>query len=112
MIFIGFIIIAVSNMATNTWGFYTALIGSSLCGSMSSLGESVVIGFLKVFPSNSISGWGSGTGMAGIFGNLLFIVLQELDVNLSIVIKLNNLKDFPYIDSYAFHIFNLFFMAR
>jgi len=49
--------------------------------------------------------------MAGIFGNLLFIVLQELDVNLSIVIKLNNLKDFHNIDSYAIHIFDLLFMA-
>jgi len=62
-------------LAETSWGFYTALIGSSLCGSMSSLGESVVIGFLKVFPSNSISGWGSGTGMAGLFGNALFILL-------------------------------------
>ena len=39
-------------MATSSWGFYTALIGSALCGSMSSLGESVVVGFLKDFPAN------------------------------------------------------------
>ena len=50
--FIGFIIISVSNTATSSWGFYTALIGSALCGSMSSLGESVVVGFLKDFPAN------------------------------------------------------------
>ena len=41
-----------SNMATSSWGFYTALIGSALCGSMCSLGESVVVGFLKDFPAN------------------------------------------------------------
>jgi hypothetical protein len=82
---IGFTVIAVSNMATSSWGFYTALLGSSLCGSMAALGEAVNIGFLKVFPSETISGWASGTGMAGIFGSLLFIVLNSLDVPLSVV---------------------------
>ena len=46
-----------------------------------------MIGFFKEFPSEIVSGWGSGTGMAGVFGSGLLIFLRTMNVSLTIVIK-------------------------
>ena len=60
----------------NGWGFIFTLIGSLLLGCSCSLGYSTIFGFMKVFPTMVISGYVSGTGMAGIFGGGYYIVLQ------------------------------------
>lgn len=40
------------------------------------MGEAVILGYLKVFPSDLVSGWSSGTGMAGIMGSGSFLLLH------------------------------------
>jgi len=41
----------------------------------SSFGESVMLGYLKRYPASLVDGWSSGTGMAGVAGSLMYIVL-------------------------------------
>ena len=65
-------------MASKEWGFYTCLVGSVLCGSICALGEAVVLGFLKAYPSGLVTGWSSGTGMAGIMGSGTYLLLHGL----------------------------------
>ena len=55
--------------------FYVSLLASIIVGIGIALGESVNLGFLKTFPGNAIGYYGSGTGMAGITGSLIFIAL-------------------------------------
>ena len=61
--------------------FWISLIGSIIAGIGSALGESVNLGFLKTFPGNVIGYYGSGTGMAGITGVLIFISLKPLGIS-------------------------------
>jgi battenin len=72
----GIIILIISSTANKNWGFYTALVGSVICGSTQALGEAVILGYLKAFPSDLVSGWSSGTGMAGIMGSGSFLLLH------------------------------------
>ena len=61
--------------------FWISLIGSIIAGIGTALGESVNLGFLKTFPGNTIGYYGSGTGMAGITGALIFIALKPLGLS-------------------------------
>lgn len=56
-------------------GFYLALISSMFVGVSSSIGESLIVGFLKGFPSHLIAGWSSGTGFAGVYGSGFYIIM-------------------------------------
>ena len=58
--------------------FWVSLMASILVGLGQALGESVILGFLKTFPGNAIGYYGSGTGMSGITGSLIFIALEPL----------------------------------
>ena len=61
--------------------FWISLCGSIIAGIGTALGESVNLGFLKTFPGNTIGYYGSGTGMAGITGALIFIALKPLGLS-------------------------------
>lgn len=61
--------------------FWISLIGSIIAGIGTALGESVNLGFLKTFPGNTIGYYGSGTGMAGITGALIFLALHPLGLS-------------------------------
>jgi len=58
------------------WGFTLSLIGSLIVGSCVGLGDCTVLGFMKVFPSIVVSGYASGTGMAGVFGSFYYLLLS------------------------------------
>lgn len=49
---------------------------SVLVGIGCSLGESTILGFLKTFPCQAIGYYSSGTGLAGISGALIFMLLS------------------------------------
>ena len=72
-----YVVMGVSNMTQEKWGFFLSLLGSLMIGISCSLGESVVLGFLKSFPSKLVSGWSSGTGMAGVGGAGLYLGLRS-----------------------------------
>ena len=61
--------------------FWLSLIASVIVGIGSALGESVILGFLKTFPGDTIGYYGSGTGMAGITGAIIFIALKPLGLS-------------------------------
>lgn len=61
--------------------FSVSLLASVIVGAGCALGESVILGFLKTFPGNAIGYYGSGTGMAGITGALIFIALKPLGLS-------------------------------
>jgi battenin len=44
------------------------------------VGEVVILGFQKNFPIFVLSGWSSGTGLAGIFGTLTYLFLKSMEV--------------------------------
>jgi hypothetical protein len=55
--------------------FYLSLFAAVLVGVGCSLGESTLLGFMKTFPGNTVGYYASGTGCAGISGNLILIIL-------------------------------------
>lgn len=65
-------------------GFALAIIGSLLVGAFTGLGDCTVLGFMKVFPSIVVSGYASGTGMAGIFGSMYYLLFSSV-LNLSML---------------------------
>lgn len=58
-----------------------------LIGVCQTLGEGVIVSFIKKFDSRCIAGWSSGTGFAGIIGSGLYLLLKSFNVPLSIVLK-------------------------
>ncbi len=68
-----YLVLGISNMTQEKWGFFLSLVGSVMIGISCALGESVVLGFLKSFPSKLVTGWSSGTGMAGVGGAGLYL---------------------------------------
>ena len=61
--------------------FYVSLLASIVVGIGIALGESTNLGFLKTFPGETIGFYGSGTGMAGITGSLIFIALKPIGLS-------------------------------
>jgi len=61
--------------------FYLSLFASIVVGIGCALGESVNLGFLKTFPGNGISYYGSGTGFAGMSGSLIFLALGACGIS-------------------------------
>ena len=49
--------------------FALALLSILVLGGACSFGESVLLGYLEAFPTSGVSGWSSGTGMAGVGGS-------------------------------------------
>ena len=61
--------------------FAFAVASVTLIGLMSSFGESVLLGFLKYYPSSMAGAWSSGTGMAGVFGSAFYLALHGAGVS-------------------------------
>ena len=84
--------------------FFLTLIPVIMLGTASSLGEATMLGYLRTFPKEYVSGWGSGTGMAGVVG-----------ASLSLLVKKNNwiLKDvYLNISLVGILYFILFFISK
>ncbi len=60
--------------------FYLSLIPSFIMGTGSAFGEAVVLGYLRNFPKNLVSGWSSGTGLAGVTGALITLLFKIYNV--------------------------------
>jgi hypothetical protein len=45
-------------------------------GTGQAFGESIILGYLRNFPKNLVSGWGSGTGLAGVSGALITLLFK------------------------------------
>lgn len=85
-----YIVIGLSTRITEKWGFYLAILGSMVMGMASSLGEVTIVGFLKGFDPQIISGWGSGTGFAGVFGAGYNLILRFFHLS-DFIVKRNDI---------------------
>lgn len=59
--------------------FSLTLIPSLVMGTGCAFGEATILGYLRMFPTNFVSGWSSGTGLAGVGGagiTLLFKMVK------------------------------------
>jgi len=61
--------------------FYLALLASVLIGSASCVGESTVLGYLKIFPGDIIGYYGSGTGASGMGASGALLVFKALELS-------------------------------
>ena len=71
-----YVLMSISSAATSDWGFFLGLFAAVLMGLSQCWGEAVMLGFLKSFPSELVTGWGSGTGFAGVGGTLLWVAYR------------------------------------
>ncbi len=79
---IGFIVISFACTYNKVVAsFYVSLVASVILGTVSSFGESTVLGFCKGFPSTVVGYFGSGTGFAGVFGSGFILILQSLKLS-------------------------------
>jgi battenin len=57
--------------------FWFCLFSVVLVGCFSSLGESVILAYLKDFDPAFMGAWSSGTGMAGVGGTLMYLLMYS-----------------------------------
>ena len=76
----GFLFLSIATTAKDFYGFLLALLSSIFVGLSGAIGESLVLGFLKSFPSHLVVGWSSGTGLAGVYGSGFYLLMQYLKV--------------------------------
>jgi hypothetical protein len=74
------ILLLMQDVENKQVGFYLSLIPSFIMGTGSALGEAILLGYLRNFPKHLMSGWGSGTGLAGLFGALLTLVFKLFNI--------------------------------
>ena len=77
--------------------FWVSLVASVVVGIQCALGESVNLGFMKTFPGNCISYYGSGTGFAGITGAVIFIALTPLGLSDAVIYMIALPTAIPYL---------------
>jgi len=61
-------------------GFWTAIAAIILIGVTSAFGESVLLGYMPRFPEKAVGHWSTGTGIAGVGGVLLYMLLSSTSV--------------------------------
>jgi len=65
--------------------FAFAVASVTLIGTMSSFGESVLLGYLKYYPASMTGAWSSGTGAAGVVGSAFYLALHGAGVSNTII---------------------------
>lgn len=63
--------------------FWLCLLAIIFVGTASSFGESVALCYLKLFPSQLVGAWSSGTGFAGVGGTLIFAFFILPGINMT-----------------------------
>lgn len=58
--------------------FSSCIVFIFLTGGACSFGESVILGYLKSFPSSMTGAWSSGTGLAGVGGVSFYLLLKSI----------------------------------
>lgn len=74
----GYLMVAgLVGVATSVWigSWALCLVSIVIIGTSSSFGESVLLGHMRKYDPDIVSGWSSGTGMAGVGGSLGYLVM-------------------------------------
>ena len=64
--------------------FSLTLIPAIIMGTGQAFGEATILGYIRTFPKDYVSGWSSGTGFAGIFGATLSLLFKLIKENLDL----------------------------
>jgi battenin len=76
---VAFLVLGLGIVALSVYAsFAVAIAGIVFIGIFSSFGESVLIGYLNLFPPKLTGAWSSGTGMAGVGGTLFYLGARSL----------------------------------
>jgi battenin len=76
---VSFLVFGLGIVALSVYvSFAVAIAGIVFIGIFSSFGESVLIGYLNLFPPTLTGAWSSGTGMAGVGGTLFYLGARSL----------------------------------
>ena len=59
--------------------FLLTLIPTIIMGTGQSLGEATLLGYIRTFPEDYVSGWSAGTGLAGIIAAILSLAFKLLE---------------------------------
>lgn len=80
---IGIVLVSSAKYLGNSDGFrfFVALVGVVFCGNGSTFGESVALGYMERFPSTTVGGWSSGTGMSGVLASLVYMGLSAVGMS-------------------------------
>jgi hypothetical protein len=79
MVACGLLVLGCSGLALGTQvSFWMCLVAVVSVGCFSSLGESVLLGYLRSFDPRLMGAWSSGTGMAGIGGTLSYLLFKSV----------------------------------
>jgi battenin len=65
----------------NTLAFLLTLIPTIIMGTGQCLGEATFLGYIRTFPEDYISGWSTGTGIAGISAAVLSLTFKLIGEN-------------------------------
>lgn len=80
--------------------FFYSLIPTMLLGSVQTLGEVSIVGYLKKYPSTWINSFSSGTGLAGALGATIKIIFVLSESKSSIMWLIMSATGFIYFISY------------
>lgn len=80
--------------------FWISFLASVLVGSLCALGEATILGFNKALPSYLVGGFSSGTGGAGLSGNLTLLILTGIGLQDYQIFLVSIVTIFPYILSF------------
>ncbi|KAL1523069.1 hypothetical protein AB1Y20_018029 [Prymnesium parvum] len=59
------------------WGFWLCTLGAFILGFVQSVGEVMNLALYRSFSPGMLGSWGAGTGLAGIVGPFMFILLHD-----------------------------------
>ena len=81
-------------------GFWLSLIPCIILGTGCSFGESTMLGYLRNYPKSLVAGWSSGTGLAGIAGTLIYIMMNSLKVEKKFMFLILTILPITYLGSF------------
>jgi len=91
------------------WGFWISLLCIMSIGASATLGEIVILGFLKIYDNDIVSAFSSGTGMAGVAGSFTYLIMGLLIAEGAFGLSLKFFSFVPLVLVYALV---WFFMLR
>ena len=65
--------------------FYLSIAATTIIGMGESIGTITNLGFIKGFEADVVLGYSSGTGFAGLFGSIYYLVMNAWKVDFRII---------------------------
>ena len=98
-----FIILSTYNKNV-TIAFFLTLIPTIIMGTGTSFGEATILGYIRNFPKDYVSGWSSGSGVSGIVGCTISFLSKKKEWELK--------KLYLFVSPVAFVYFFLYFASK